>query len=214
MKKAVLLFATITLCAGCEQVQIRPSAPLLWLSDSALERELLHVPEELPELQERKRQLPAIHATFARRTYPQRARRLALLCYQKTLGTDFMPIDMAEIALAETGGHRLSGRAVSHKGALGVWQLMPQRARSHGFAPEEMNDDEKCAEAAVRELATKLEMAGGNLRRAKRLYCGTGPDARLYEERRRHYRREILGELHRGLSRAAWEPLLLEGQRS
>jgi len=106
-----------------------------------------------------------------------------------------MPLDIAEIALAETGSHGLSAKAVSHKGALGVWQLMPHRARSHGYSPQDMKNDEKCAEAAVRELLTKVKMARGNLKRAKKLYCGVGPQADAYETKRMRFRREILREM-------------------
>lgn len=107
-----------------------------------------------------------------------------------------MPFDLAEIALAETGGHQLSARAVSTKGALGVWQLMPYRARSHGYSPKEMLDDGKCAEAAVCELYTKLDMAKGNLERAKKLYCGQGPQANAYIKKIRTIRQEMIAELN------------------
>ncbi|GFO68300.1 lytic transglycosylase [Geomonas limicola] len=146
----------------------------------------------------RRKQIPAISATFARRTTPERAQWLAELCFKKTIGTTLTPLDLAEIALAETGGHRLSSRAVSPRGALGVWQLMPERARSHGFHPSEMRDDEKCADAAVRELKEKLTMAGGNLSKAKRYYCGTGPAAAAYDKLRKRFRAEILRELEKG----------------
>jgi hypothetical protein len=145
----------------------------------------------------RKRMVPAICAAFAKRTTPERAKWLAEVCYQTTEGTKFTPLDLAEIALAETGAHKLSSRAVSSKGAMGVWQLMPERARSHGYHPSEMRNDEKCAEAAVRELREKLSMAKGNLSRAKRLYCGRGPAARAYDKVRRKFRAEILHELNK-----------------
>ena len=163
--------------------------------DSELDREIRRVMEKGSSLEDRQAQLPGIAAAFARRTEPERARWLAALCYLKTLGTQFSPIDIAEIALVETGGHGLSGKAVSNKGALGVWQLMPYRAASHGYSPEEMQNDEKCAEAAVRELATKMIMANGNLVRAKKLYCGVGPQADAYEVKRRLIRKEILAEI-------------------
>jgi len=51
---------------------------------------------------------------------------------------------------------------------------MPKRARSHGYKPAEMKQDDKCATAAVKELKTKLAMADGNIQKAKRLYCGQG----------------------------------------
>ena len=72
---------------------------------------------------------------------------------------------------------------------------MPHRAKSHGYSPDDMENDEKCAEAAVRELASKMAMARGNLVRAKKLYCGVGPDADAYEVKRRQFRRELLDEL-------------------
>jgi hypothetical protein len=117
-------------------------------------------------------------------------------------------LDLAEIALAETGEHRLSSRAVSPKGAMGVWQLMPERAKSHGYHPSEMKDDEKCAEAAVRELHEKLHDAKGNLSRAKRLYCGRGPAAMAYDKIRKRFRAELLRELERGTPRYVTAPLL------
>lgn len=185
----------LLLGVSCDQSHVRQAQTTTVAGDSELDREIRRVMEKGINLEERRRQVPAIAAAFARRTDPQRARWLAALCYFKTLGTPFMPLDIAEIALAETGGYGLSGKAVSHKGALGVWQLMPYRAKSHGYAPEDMEDDEKCAEAAVRELASKLEMATGDMVRAKKLYCGVGPDADAYEVKRRQFRKEILEDL-------------------
>jgi hypothetical protein len=150
--------------------------------------------QEMDKL-ERQKQLPAIVSVFRKWTSQERAHRLAYLCYEATLDTPFKPIDLAEIALAETGGHGLSGKAVSSRGAVGVWQLMPVRAKSHGYEPAEMNRDDKCAAAAVKELKTKLEMADGDLALAKRLYCGTGKQARAYDVKIRQYRREILGRM-------------------
>ena len=144
----------------------------------------------------RKKQQAVIESAFSRRTSPERAQQLAAICFNKTVGTVFMPFDLAEIALAETGGHRLSARAVSSKGARGVWQLMPYRARSHGYSAKDMLDDGKCAEAAVRELYTKLDMAKGDLERAKKYYCGQGPQATAYMKKIRTVRQEMIAELN------------------
>lgn len=144
---------------------------------------------------QRKKQQAVIESAFLRRTTPDRARRLASICFDKTAGTVFMPFDLAEIALAETGGHRLSSQAVSVRGARGVWQLMPQRAKSHGFSAKDMLDDGKCAEAAVCELYSKLDMAQGNLERAKKYYCGQGPQANAYMKKIRLIRQEMVTEL-------------------
>lgn len=145
---------------------------------------------------QRKKQQAVIESAFSRRTTPERARKLAAICFEKTSGTVFMPFDLAEIALVETGGHRLSSRAVSTRGASGVWQLMPSRAKSHGYSVADMQDDGKCAEAAVRELYTKLDMARGNLERAKKLYCGQGPQANAYIKKIFTVRREMMAELN------------------
>ena len=187
--------AMLLLGVSCDQSHVRQAQIQSSAGDSELDREIRRVMEKGINLEERKSQVPAIAAAFARRTDPQRARWLAALCYLKTLGTPFMPMDIAEIALAETGGHGLSGKSISQRGALGVWQLMPKRAKSHGYSPEDMEDDEKCAEAAVRELSSKMEMAKGDMVRAKKLYCGVGPEADAYEVKRRQFRKEILEEL-------------------
>lgn len=156
---------------------------------------LLKEQEKEKDRIERQRQLPAITSIFARHTSRERANRLAYLCYETTLDTPFKPIDLAELALAETGGHSLSSHAVSSEGALGVWQLMPNRARSHGYKPSEMKQDEKCAAAAVKELKAKLEMAAGDLQKAKRFYCGMGPQARQYEQKTQRFRRAIMAKM-------------------
>ena len=198
MKKTFIILAGLLLLGVfLDQSHMRQAQSQPVAGELELDREIRRIMEKGTNLEERKRQVPAIAAAFSRYTVPERARWLTALCYVKTLGTSFMPMDLAEIALAETGGHGLSAKAVSEKGALGVWQLMPHRAKSHGYSPDEMENDEKCAEAAVRELATKLEMAKGNLTKAKKFYCGTGPDADAYEVRRQQFRREILEELNK-----------------
>jgi hypothetical protein len=189
----LLIVITCTL-AGCENAPMKKTEapPAATIStETPLDKEITRLMEKGIAMSERKQQLPAIEAAFARRTTAERSRHLAALCYTKTLVTPFMPRDLAEIALAETGGHRLSSAAVSSEGALGVWQIMPRRARSHGYTAADMKNDEKCAEAAVRELRSKLEMAQGNLERAKKLYCGQGPQATAYLQKLRHIREEI-----------------------
>jgi hypothetical protein len=204
MKKTFMILAGLLLLAVfCDQSHTRQAQSQAVSGDSELDKEIRRVMEKGINLEERKRQVPAIAAAFSRYTVPERARWLAALCYLKTLGTTFMPMDLAEIALAETGGHGLSGKAVSVKGALGVWQLMPHRAKCHGYSPDEMENDEKCADAAVRELAGKMEMAKGNLAKAKKFYCGAGPDADAYEVKRRQFRKEILEEMNKEIQKQA-----------
>jgi hypothetical protein len=196
MKKNILLLALVALSIiSCDQSQIRQTQSSAIPVQSDLDREIQRTVGKRANLEERRRQLPAIIAAFSKRTTPQRARKLGVLCYLKTLDTPLMPVDLAEIALAETGSHGLSSKAVSCRGAMGVWQLMPSRAKSHGYDPGDMVNDEKCAEAAVQELLTKIRMARGNLRKAKKLYCGVGPQADAYEIKRIRYRQEILREI-------------------
>lgn len=197
--------AMLLLGVSCDKSHLRQAETRANAGTSEMDKEIRRVLEKGAKLEERQRQVPAIAAAFARHTSPERARWLAALCYLKTLGTPFMPMDIAEIALAETGGHGLSSKAVSSMGALGVWQLMPQRAKSHGYSPEEMENDEKCAEAAVRELGSKLIMAKGDLVKAKKYYCGVGPDADAYEVKRRLFRKVIFEELERMAPRQADE---------
>jgi hypothetical protein len=191
---------SLLLLAACENAPLKRAdhqTTATVSSESLIDREIKSLLEKGISMSERKRQVAAIETSFLRCTTPERARQLAALCYTKTLGTPFMPFDLAEIALAETGGNKLSAEAVSSKGALGVWQLMPNRAKSHGYSPEDMENDEKCAEAAVRELYTKLEMAQGNMDRAKKYYCGQGPQAESYLRKIHKVREEMRAELER-----------------
>jgi hypothetical protein len=213
MLKKLLCITCLLPLAGCDPPPIKkaePQAAALAAFESPLDLEIRNLLEKGVTISERKRQVMAIEAAFTRCTTPERARQLATLCYTKTLDTPFMPFDLAEIALAETGGHRLSAVALSSKGALGVWQLMPQRARSHGYTPQDMKNDGKCAEAAVRELFTKLKTASGNLERAKKLYCGWGPEADAYMKRVRHVRREMLADMNRRTERIAMEESIIK----
>jgi hypothetical protein len=200
MLKKLMYLSCLLILAACENAPVKKAelhSPATVSTESPLDREIKCLLEKGISMSERKRQVTAIEAAFARRTTPKRSRQLAALCFTKTLGTPFMPFDLAEIALAETGGHQLSAESISSKGALGVWQLMPRRAKSHGYSPADMENDEKCAEAAVRELYTKLTMAQGNLERAKKLYCGQGPQADAYIKKIRIVREEMLGDLSR-----------------
>jgi hypothetical protein len=202
----MLLFWSPVLFMACSKVPQPASSHASLdhdLYETSLEKEVRSVMEKGISLDERKSQVPVIEVAFARLTTPERARNLAALCFLKTLGTPFTPLDLAEIALVETGGHRLSSKATSNKGAIGVWQLMPKQARSHGYTPTEMRDDEKCAEAAVRTLQSKLEIADGNMDRAKKFYCGVGPQADAYLIKLRATRQALREELQHGRATVA-----------
>ena len=205
-KNFMLMVAFMTLLAACDQSHIQQTHTVVKVVESELDKEIRQVMEKGINLEERKRQATAISEVFSRYTDPKRARWLAALCYTKTLETTFMPMDLAEIALAETGAYKLSATKVSGSGALGVWQLMPRRAKSHGYSPEDMENDEKCAEAAVRELMNKMTMANGDLEKAKKFYCGIGPQADAYEVKRREFRKEILEGLEKRMQNASADP--------
>lgn len=192
MRKKLIYLACLLLLTACENAPFK-LAEIQSTSSLATEPSILD--SSNISLTQRKKQQEVIEAAFSRRTSVDRAQKLAAICFDKTIGTVFMPFDLAEIALVETGGHRLSARAVSTKGALGVWQLMPRRAKSHGYTPKDMLDDAKCAEAAVCELYTKLDMAKGNLERAKKYYCGQGPQANAYIKKIRVVRQEMIAAL-------------------
>ena len=181
-----ILFLTACENAPYKMAEIQSTTPLV-TETSILDSSSI-------SLLQRKKQQIIIESAFSRRTSPERAHKLAEICFDKTIGTAFMPFDLAEIALAETGGHKLSARAVSTRGARGVWQLMPIRARSHGYSPSDMNDDGKCAEAAICELYSKLDMAQGDMERAKKYYCGQGPQANAYMKKIHKIRQEMLAE--------------------
>lgn len=208
MMKNSIIFAVacMMILTSCDPTHVQHVQVPLKPAESELDKEIRQVMEKGVDLAERKRQAVAIADVFTRYTDPKRARWLAALCYTKTLGTTFMPIDLAEIALAETGAYGLLSDLVSEAGALGVWQLMPRRAKSHGYSPDDMENDEKCAEAAVRELMNKMTMTNGNLEKAKKYYCGIGPQANAYEVKRREFRREILNGLERQSQNASTKP--------
>ena len=193
MRKKLIYLTCLFVLTACESVPYK-LANLNSSTSVATEPSILD--SSSISLIQRKKQQAVIESAFSRRTSPERAHQLAAICFVKTADTVFMPFDLAEIALAETGGHRLSSRAVSKKGARGVWQLMPHRARSHGYSPNDMLDDAKCAEAAVCELYSKLDMAKGDMERAKKYYCGQGPQANAYMKKIRVIRQEMIADLN------------------
>jgi len=206
MRKLLIIVPFLLFMAACENAPVKKAELNLTATistETSLDREIKSLLEKGISMSERKRQVAVIETIFKNHTTPDRARQLAALCFTKTLGTPFLPFDLAEIALAETGGHKLSGAAVSSKGALGVWQLMPSRAKSHGYTTRDMANDEKCAEAAIRELYSKLQMAQGNLDKAKKLYCGQGPQAEQYSRKLAKIRRSMMDELDRQSSKLA-----------
>ena len=192
LKKLIYLICLFVLTA-CENT---PFTLANFSSSTSLASEPYILDSNTISLIQRKKQQAVIESAFARKTSRKRAHKLAVICFEKTAATVFMPFDLAEIALAETGGHSLSSRAVSGQGARGVWQLMPERARSHGYSTKDMLDDAKCAEAAVCELYAKLTMAQGDLELAKTYYCGQGSQADAYIKKIRSIREKMIERLN------------------
>lgn len=193
MRKKFIYLICLCLLTACENAPYRLAN---FNSSVSLASEPYLLDDSTISLIQRKKQQAVIESAFSGKTSRKRARKLAAICFEKTASTVFMPFDLAEIALAETGGHYLSSRAVSGRGARGVWQLMPERARSHGYTTKDMLDDAKCAEAAVCELYAKLEMAQGDLERAKTYYCGQGPQAEAYMKKIRGIREKMVEQLN------------------
>lgn len=91
------------------------------------------------------------------------------------------------LALAESGGDPLN---VSHKGAAGLWQLMPSTARTYGITPAERLDVEQSTRAAARYIrhlmaefhgdllwtVAAYNAGGGNLKRATGYHKGMAFD--------------------------------------
>src|SRR5690242_18553500 len=103
MRKFMICMTSLLLMAACENAPLKKAdqqTTATVSSESLVDREIKLLLEKGISISERKRQVAAIDKSFQRCTTPERARQLAALCYTKTLGTPFMPFDLAEIALA------------------------------------------------------------------------------------------------------------------
>lgn len=96
-----------------------------------------------------------------------------------------IPTDLAYMALIESG---FNPRALSHAGAKGIWQFMPETARRFGLRVSDTHDDRtdpvKSTKAAARYLKT-LYRQFGNWPLAVAAYnCGEGRVARAMKKHR------------------------------
>jgi hypothetical protein len=156
-KSLIIMSAVLLLGVSCDKSHIQQAQTSVISGDSELDREIRRVMEKGINLEERKGQVPAIATAFSLRTDSKRARWLAALCYLKT-SAPLHADGLAEIALAGQEGTVCPPGNITERRGRGLAVDAPQ-VMSHGYSPDDMEDDEKCAEAAVRELASKLEMA-------------------------------------------------------
>jgi hypothetical protein len=104
-------------------------------------------------------------------------------------------LDPALVAAVVRAESAFDPRAVSHKGARGLMQLMPATARRFGLAAHEIHDPAKNLDAGTRYLAWLLERFAGDVERALAAYnAGEGTVARYggvppFRETRNYLRR-------------------------
>jgi soluble lytic murein transglycosylase-like protein len=104
-------------------------------------------------------------------------------------------LDPALIAAVVRAESAFDPRAVSHKGARGLMQLMPATAGRFGLAIDEIHDPAKNLDAGARYLAWLIQRFGGDVLRALAAYnAGEGTVDRYggvppYRETRNYIRR-------------------------
>jgi soluble lytic murein transglycosylase-like protein len=104
-------------------------------------------------------------------------------------------LDPALVAAVVRAESAFDPRAVSHKGARGLMQLMPATAGRFGLAIDEIHDPAKNLDAGARYLAWLIERFGGDVLRALAAYnAGEGTVDRYggvppYRETRNYIKR-------------------------
>jgi soluble lytic murein transglycosylase-like protein len=97
-----------------------------------------------------------------------------------------LPTDLGYLALIESG---FRNTAVSRKGAVGMWQFMPETARAYGLRVDgrvdERRDPFKATDAAVRHLADLKDQFGSIYLAAAAYNAGAGRVSRGLERLRR-----------------------------
>ncbi len=97
-----------------------------------------------------------------------------------------LPTDLGYLALIESG---FRNTAVSRKGAVGMWQFMPETARAYGLRVDgrvdERRDPFKATDAAVRHLADLKDQFGSIYLAAAAYNAGAGRVSRGLEQLRR-----------------------------
>lgn len=115
---------------------------------------------------------PEQHAQSVKRPRPTKAGEALLGWLQPKLSQleakyNLPPGLLRSVAIAESGGNQF---AVSHAGAMGLFQFMPQTAKEFGLRGNDAFDPEKSADAAARKLGGLMRFFHGDLAKALAAY--------------------------------------------
>ncbi|EOF5156849.1 transglycosylase SLT domain-containing protein [Salmonella enterica] len=112
------------------------------------------------------------HAQSVKRPRPTKAGEALLGWLQPKLAQleekyNLPPGLLRSVAITESGGNQF---AVSHAGAMGLFQFMPQTAKEFGLRGNDAFDPEKSADAAARKLGGLMRFFHGDLAKALAAY--------------------------------------------
>ncbi|EEH6765857.1 transglycosylase SLT domain-containing protein [Salmonella enterica] len=115
---------------------------------------------------------PEQHAQSVKRPRPTKAGEALLGWLQPKLAQleekyNLPPGLLRSVAITESGGNQF---AVSHAGAMGLFQFMPQTAKEFGLRGNDAFDPEKSADAAARKLGGLMRFFHGDLAKALAAY--------------------------------------------
>ncbi len=150
---------------GSEQPRIAPPASGMTPWQQATQDTLNHA--AFPAMGE-----PEQHAQSVKRPRPTKAGEALLGWLQPKLSQleekyNLPPGLLRSVAITESGGNQF---AVSHAGAMGLFQFMPQTAKEFGLRGNDAFDPEKAADAAARKLGGLMRFFHGDLAKALAAY--------------------------------------------
>lgn len=150
---------------GSEQPRIAPPASGMTPWQQATQDTLNHA--AFPAMGE-----PEQHAQSVKRPRPTKAGEALLGWLQPKLSQleekyNLPPGLLRSVAITESGGNQF---AVSHAGAMGLFQFMPKTAKEFGLRGNDAFDPEKAADAAARKLGGLMRFFHGDLAKALAAY--------------------------------------------
>lgn len=150
---------------GSEQPRIAPPASGMTPWQQATQDTLNHA--AFPAMGE-----PEQHAQAVKRPRPTKAGEALLGWLQPKLSQleekyNLPPGLLRSVAITESGGNQF---AVSHAGAMGLFQFMPKTAKEFGLRGNDAFDPEKAADAAARKLGGLMRFFHGDLAKALAAY--------------------------------------------